>query len=220
MVRPGYRVSSLRTEVRFDSSLQLNHVAESSAQGSAMFNGSVLNSEDHRSTSDPYGSRTSYRYEPAGIRTRPAMPVPYYPTLAVQACVRTPKRSNRSIRAAEEEYRFPHGLVLKKEGIPCSSTPCTAPHSQYNTPVETPSDTPPDSPAILARPSLQDIERNGGAFDEAKTGTDSDVDSLTTHAGGTRPTGVRNARSRSHLGSAHNMSNFRTGLPFWNHAKV
>ncbi|KAF2623874.1 hypothetical protein BU25DRAFT_169767 [Macroventuria anomochaeta] len=226
-VRPSYRASALRSEVRYDSITQLDGTPESSAQDPSRAEDSTLNPEDDRITSDPTGSPSNFRHGPSGIIPHSALPTGYYPSLAVQACIRMPNRPTRSIRAAEEEYRFPPRATFIKEGIACSSSPCTAPNSRYNTPVDTPFvtpfATPPDSSANSRAPSLRNFRHNGRVWAEMEIDTDCDersVDSLTTHVGGTRPTGAQVPRAHAHPGGTHNMSDIRTGIPFWNHVNA
>lgn len=101
---------------------------------------------------------------------------PYFPCLAIQACVRMPRPPTPQELEAEQKDRFPSSSGLRLHGNPCSSPVCSAPGAAYASPTITPFGTPPDTPTSTppaTRPtSLRGFNSRMPVIHETDTDTD------------------------------------------------
>ncbi|KAJ8107692.1 hypothetical protein OPT61_g8695 [Boeremia exigua] len=198
-VRPDHRSSHLRREVRYNSQTQVDYTTGFSAQNSATHG--ILNTspESHNIFSDPFGNATTHH-------TRPVVPAHRCPNRAAQACIRPPQRWIRPVRASEEEYRFPSRQVLREEGHPCTSIPCTAPNSLYCTPIDTPFATPPASPMVSARLLPQGVRDTEGVFGDAVSVMDLNGNAVDLRVGRLQPVGSQIPRTEVYSSVPHHTS--------------
>ncbi|KAJ4991528.1 hypothetical protein SVAN01_02909 [Stagonosporopsis vannaccii] len=166
-VRSNYRSSQLRTEVSYCVDTELDRNFQS-PQECAISKHYISNCSELGGPSSPGNNRLHLA----------ARPLHHLPSPSVQACIRAPNHVAWSARAAEEKYRFPSRQSLRQNGNPCSSVPCTAPNSQYGTPIESPFATPPRSPIVSAGPSSQHVGCASGTLEETKLDTTADGRSI------------------------------------------
>ncbi|XPS72842.1 hypothetical protein M3J09_005003 [Ascochyta lentis] len=222
-VRRTQAPSALQVDDRYDSIMDFGGNPQQLVH-QAMPRFPELNCEGVRSSSGLHEDGLNPAHGQAAFTsTRPAMSKRDLPSFAVQHCIRLPDHS------AEANYRFPSSQMLRLEGIPCSSSPCSA----LGTPTGSLKDSSFSTPDSSAANSKTSSLRNFTNSDEMNVDTDSDAGSgptasLKTHASGTNMSCLRveypQTLSRPQTSSsclptqAHIMSNVRTGLPIWNHS--
>lgn len=195
-VRSDYRTSQLRTEVSYDLDTQLDRVSR----------------DNQVVTRPPSCNGLEKGLTPVNNGLEVTARAPYHHcSPGMQACIRTPGHATWSARIAEETYRFPSTQSLRRYGNPCTSTSCTAPNSQYRTPVVSPFATPPQSPVVVVGPQSQQSEHVSGISKEVEPNADlagRAADKVESHpeqqqvAGAPVPCAAPNSRSNDSANSS------------------